>query len=199
MRGRSFRPGRLIRPSRVPRSSKRKYVLASALVLAIGVAARLSEGSAQIALQEGATDAVTRESLDGEWTGVSVDGDVLLILRVDAAKALLAVSERETNGVVSTVYESRELGVEAGRVTFGRPEQGVVLDAQLSRTWGSGWGTGTLTLPNDQGPARRIAAYFFFRRDASWMTRMLQLMKHGSTRGADGGNDPDPSRTPPPG
>ena len=122
---------------------------------------------------------VSAAEFQGEWTGVASANDVLLSLRsTGARRAIVAISIVDAPNIETMVCDAVVRDHTDGQVLIVDKTSAVRLEARFQRTWGSGRGTGQLSLTRE-GHSTAVPLYLFFRPEESWVTRMLRLYHKG--------------------
>ena len=129
-------------------------------------------------------DPVTVESMGGEWTGIGVEDDVLVTLRVSDGGTVLSVSELANEVVTTRVYTVANLKIEKGRFSIGHVNSELQLQGEARRSSESGWGHGWLKTKWHSLGDKRVELYFFYMVDQSWVRRMLDLYQDAEASSA---------------
>ena len=120
---------------------------------------------------------VTLGGLNGSWTGLSVDGDVLLTGTVDAGHMKLTVVERDGGVARAFLYQTAGLSVANGTIAIGGSASPLGLRCELVRDWGSGWGTCSLRLRRGEPSERTTDVFLFLLRDRSWLEHVFNMRR----------------------
>ena len=118
---------------------------------------------------------MTLAGLNGSWTGLSADGAVLLTATVEAGRMKLSVVERDADVARASVCNTGEVLVADGTISVGGRNAPLVLQCQIVRDWGSGWGTCSLRLRPGRPNERATDIFLFLLRDQSWLEHVLAL------------------------
>jgi hypothetical protein len=187
MLGRSYGEGKVMN-GRQPklRSSLRRHALwAVASFLSIAALVRLSAGQSvekdeiiEDSLHGGSIRPITKADFVGEWNGISVDGNVVLDLRIGTPQggALLTVTEPTGTSISSAVYRLKKVDECDGRFSVGGPNEPVSLEGIGSVKWQEqAWGFGTLMVHDGDSSPRKLEFYLFHTVDRGpWIVDVLR-------------------------
>lgn len=110
------------------------------------------------------------DSIVGEWSGLVLTSGRLLTFRSEpGGKSALAVTRANGDDVTTDLIEG-PTSIAGKTFSFG----GDVLQGELEREWGAGFGHAWLREPNARS-REPMEAYFFMRKDSAWMSATLKL------------------------